>query len=238
MDPVRIGKFIKNLRQKNHLTQKELADQLGVTYQAVSKWENGKNIPDIFLLKKISMIYQVNMDELLNGAEQTKSKERTKFNHKWFLIGGFVFVILIVSCIIMSFHEKDFVFKTITSNCDEFELTGSAAYNHEKTSIYISNVNYCGQENNTIYQKFDCSLYEAYKNTTTKIASCGSSSGEMTLEEFLKDVQINVNNYVASCKMFTSSSLYLEIQATSENEKQTIYKIPIQLEENCNNKSN
>ena len=63
MDPERIGKFIRQLRQENHLTQKQLAEQLGVTYQAVSKWENGKNIPDILMLKKISILYNIDMKE-------------------------------------------------------------------------------------------------------------------------------------------------------------------------------
>ena len=39
MDQEKIGKFIKKIRQENHLTQKEMADKLGVTFQAVSKWE-------------------------------------------------------------------------------------------------------------------------------------------------------------------------------------------------------
>ena len=57
MEQEKIGKFIKKLRKENNLTQKDLADKYGVTYQAVSKWETGKNIPDISLLKEISDIY-------------------------------------------------------------------------------------------------------------------------------------------------------------------------------------
>ena len=53
MDPVRIGNLIKELRIKSNLTQNEFANKYGVTYQAVSKWENGKNIPDISVLKLI-----------------------------------------------------------------------------------------------------------------------------------------------------------------------------------------
>ena len=53
MDQERIGKTIKELRTKNNLSQKEFADKYNVTYQAVSKWENGKNIPDLSILKRI-----------------------------------------------------------------------------------------------------------------------------------------------------------------------------------------
>ena len=59
MDQERIGNFIKKIRVDNNLTQRELADKLGVTYQAVSKWENGKNIPDIQTLKQISKEFNI-----------------------------------------------------------------------------------------------------------------------------------------------------------------------------------
>ena len=54
MDQERIGNLIKEIRKDNNLTQAELGDSLGVTAQAVSKWENSKNIPDIAVLKEIS----------------------------------------------------------------------------------------------------------------------------------------------------------------------------------------
>ena len=49
MNQEKIGEFIKKLRQDNNLTQKDLANKYNVTYQAVSKWERGLNIPDISL---------------------------------------------------------------------------------------------------------------------------------------------------------------------------------------------
>ena len=51
MDQERFGKIIKYIRNKNKLTQKQFADKYNVTYQAVSKWENGKNMPDISIIK-------------------------------------------------------------------------------------------------------------------------------------------------------------------------------------------
>ena len=52
MNSEKIVKFIYDLRKKYNLTQKELADKLNVTAQAVSKWENGRGVPDIELLEK------------------------------------------------------------------------------------------------------------------------------------------------------------------------------------------
>ena len=56
VDQNKIGEFIKKLRTENHLTQKEFADKYGVTYQAVSKWENGKNLPDMSLIKQMKIL--------------------------------------------------------------------------------------------------------------------------------------------------------------------------------------
>ncbi len=75
MNQDKIGNFIKSIRLDNNLTQKEFADKFGVTYQAVSKWENGKNIPDISILKQICDEYNIDINEILNGE---KSKKRKK----------------------------------------------------------------------------------------------------------------------------------------------------------------
>ena len=74
MDPVRIGNLIKELRIKSNLTQNEFANKYGVTYQAVSKWENGKNIPDISVLKLICEDYNSSLDSILDGKVNKNKK--------------------------------------------------------------------------------------------------------------------------------------------------------------------
>ena len=73
MNQEKIGKFILKLRMDNNLSQAKFADKIGVTYQAVSKWENGRGIPDIEMLKKISEVFDVDIDEIING-EKKKQK--------------------------------------------------------------------------------------------------------------------------------------------------------------------
>ena len=63
----KMAAFIATLRKEKGLTQKELADHLGVTDKAVSKWERGFNCPDIALLTDLSGILGVTTNELLNG---------------------------------------------------------------------------------------------------------------------------------------------------------------------------
>lgn len=62
------GAVIKGLRQKNNMTQAQLADRLGVSDKTVSKWETGKGYPDITLLEPIAQAFQVSVAELLSGS--------------------------------------------------------------------------------------------------------------------------------------------------------------------------
>ena len=74
-----IGENIRNFRKKNDLTQEAFADRLGVTYQSVSRWENGATYPDLELLPAIAEALSVTVDELLGmpQAEKEKRAEET-----------------------------------------------------------------------------------------------------------------------------------------------------------------
>ena len=61
-----IGENIRNFRKKNDLTQEALADRLGVTYQSISRWENGTALPDAQNILQISKLFNVTTDYLLN----------------------------------------------------------------------------------------------------------------------------------------------------------------------------
>lgn len=63
---MKIGENIRALRLQKGLTQEQVAQQLGVTYQAVSKWENGTNTPDIALLPEIAALFGVTIDALFH----------------------------------------------------------------------------------------------------------------------------------------------------------------------------
>ena len=69
------GTKISELRRKNKLTQSELGEKLNVTPQAVSKWENNLSQPDIGSLRKMSAIFNISLDELLNDDEQVDTTE-------------------------------------------------------------------------------------------------------------------------------------------------------------------
>ena len=98
MDQKRIGNLIKELRKKNNLTQEKFAEKYGVTYQAVSKWENGKNIPDISLLKQICDDYNININDLLEGknSENTQSKKVNNKKIIYISLGVLLLILIII----------------------------------------------------------------------------------------------------------------------------------------------
>ena len=231
MNQEKIGKFILELRKNNNLTQKEFADKFGVTYQAVSKWENGKNIPDISIIKNICQEFNVNISDILD-VHETKEK---RSNHT-ILVIIFLILLLFVIIFFQLNHSRDynFEFKTIETSCDNFNISGSIAYNDSKSSIYISNVEYCGSVKDVKYQTIECNLYDIENNKEIKVSDCGyKNNSSITLEEYLKKVKFNIDDYQATCKDYKNNRLELEINATSENGIVTTYKIPLELKDNC-----
>ena len=67
MDQLKIGKFIASCRKENNLTQMQLADKLGITDRAVSKWETGKAMPDSSIMLLLCDILGISVNDLLNG---------------------------------------------------------------------------------------------------------------------------------------------------------------------------
>ncbi len=76
MDNLKIGNYIQLLRKKAGLTQKELAERLNISFQAVSKWENGESLPDTGILLELSDILGTSVDKLLLGGAIVANERR------------------------------------------------------------------------------------------------------------------------------------------------------------------
>ena len=68
MDQSTTGKFISELRKEKGITQRELAEALGVSDKAISKWETGRGMPDVTYFKKICDFFDITVNELLAGS--------------------------------------------------------------------------------------------------------------------------------------------------------------------------
>jgi len=76
MDTLKIGRYIQHLRKAAGMTQKELAEKLNISFQAVSKWENGDTLPDTGILLDLCDVLNTTADKLLNGGSLAAVERR------------------------------------------------------------------------------------------------------------------------------------------------------------------
>ena len=119
MDQIKIGKFIKECRTKNNLTQLQLAEKLGITDRAISKWENGRAMPDSAIMLDLCKELKITVNDLLSGEvvsvnnynensekiilEMVKEKEKNdKLLLRFEILMGVVCVIILFSLTIIA----------------------------------------------------------------------------------------------------------------------------------------
>lgn len=142
MNQQQIGKFILESRKKKNITQKELADKIGVTNKAISKWENGRGMPDYSLFQPLCEALDISVTDLLNGKESNsdtgivdylKYKEKQNIRKVLFLI---VLIILIILVAILSIY-----FVNSYKKINVYELNGrSENFYYENGLIIKSNI--------------------------------------------------------------------------------------------------
>ena len=111
MDKVKIGQFIANCRKDKKLTQEQLAEKLNISKNAVSKWERGICLMDMSLLKPLSEILDVSVNDILSGEKipEEKIKEKSEeniiklseFNHYKSVTIGTIFILITITIIII-----------------------------------------------------------------------------------------------------------------------------------------
>ena len=70
MNVTKVAEQITNLRKSKGLTQNELGERIGVSFQAVSKWERGETLPDIAILPDLAKVLETSIDNILLGGEK------------------------------------------------------------------------------------------------------------------------------------------------------------------------
>lgn len=78
MDQIKIGKFISECRKEKGYTQVKLAEKLGITNRAVSKWETGKSLPDASVMIELCELLGINVNELLTGEKVSAENYKRK----------------------------------------------------------------------------------------------------------------------------------------------------------------
>lgn len=145
MDQKRIGRFIAELRTELNLTQTELGERLGVSYKAVSKWENGICLPDASLYTEICNIFGITKDELFAGQrKEIDYKNKTKY-----ILMILCLVSMVVCLFIPNFVSNELIVSSVigiilivvlgyfTSNI--YKLTNISKDNKKLKTIIVGN---------------------------------------------------------------------------------------------------
>lgn len=122
MDSRKIGNLISSLRKEKGLSQQALSDILGVSPKTISKWECAKGLPDISMLKKISEVFDITTDELLEGSiinkkSINKSKDKNISKNKKKLIIGIMPLLIIALVIVVFIIVNHSSGNNTTNNC-------------------------------------------------------------------------------------------------------------------------
>ena len=230
MNQEKIGKFILKLRMDNNLSQAKFANKIGVTYQAVSKWENGRGIPDIEMLKKISEVFDVDIDEIINGE---KKKQKSKYN--LFLLIISVFGIVAITLVVFVFNKDNINVANINSIESNFSVNGVVVSENNSTMIHISDIR-VNKELEKRFYSIESMLYED-NNKNYKIISeyksITNNNETKKLDELLREVKFDIENYSDSCPNISTHNFYIVINALDEEKNTINYKIPLSLENKC-----
>lgn len=224
-----VGKYIKKLRVSNGLSQSALADKLGVTFQAVSKWENGRNLPDMQTLSMISTLFNVDIDSIIGAKRNLKS------NNKPLVI--LVLLMLILSLIILivsskgffaSDSSKMFYVKELNSANTNYVLHGNITQYNNYSTFLVNSLSYTGKQDKTIYKEINCVLYREYANSKSVIKECGSKSN-ISIKDYLKSLKIRVDNYDNICPDYINTKYHIELVITDDESNDIIHLIPIDI---------
>lgn len=235
MEQDNVSYQIKKIRKENKLTQLQLAEMLGVTFQSVSKWENGKNMPDITLLNKISTEFKIDINILLNGEKSNVIAVENKQYIKLFLV---ILTIIIISffCFCLSNltnHENNMKLTQITTSASDFNISGSLVISNNKAIIHVSDIKYTGEKKDIVFKSLTFSLIEDYNNTLSKIDEHTISNNDLSFEKIVENISFVVEDYTSDCDTFNCNNMYIKVYAIDENDKTITFEIPFTSIENC-----
>jgi transcriptional regulator with XRE-family HTH domain len=167
MDYQKIGLLIADLRKEKNLTQKELADKLGITDRAVSKWERGLGCPDVSLLDDLSRILDISILEILKGRRldkdeiinnktiiesMTYSRENFKYKLKKYFNSAAIFLIILISLVLVFYNIKSIYYLNKTYHNNSYDESNTKVFSNVVNNIAIIK-NHQGIYSNDDYKK-------------------------------------------------------------------------------------
>ena len=165
MDQLKIGKFIAECRKRKNLTQMQLAEKLGITDKAISKWERGIAMPDSSIMLLLCDILNISVNELLNGekismennnqkneqilldmAKELERKNKTVWTSMWvIMIVSIIGLLAVISIAALLIPEGVWQLVTIIASCVLFLIPCFYALKLE-VSVGAYKCKNCGHE--------------------------------------------------------------------------------------------
>ena len=176
MDQIKIGSFIANKRKEKGLTQLQLAEKLNITDRAVSKWENGRSLPDSAIMLELCEILGITVNDLLYGEvismenynkemeknllEMIKQKEEAdrRLLSLEIVVGVICVVIMLALCIIAAYVPMDDWLRIVLIVCGIAPLLVATPFmiRIEQTAGYYE-CRKCGHKYIPTYKSVMCS---------------------------------------------------------------------------------
>ena len=221
MDNDKVGRFIAKLRKKKGLTQDELGNMLGISGNSVSKWERGLNMPDISLIYKLSEVFDVALNQLLNGEDalksvvdlqneenegntlkiksddkssiKTKKKSKKRFSFK--IIIFLIIIVLFVIAFAFGFHNKGDSY-AVESSTEGFTVDGKLTIKDNGYVLYVSNISCLFEE--CLTETINTAQYSTFIDNNilfrSGILDYTSKKEKITLDDYLKSIVIEIHD--------------------------------------------
>lgn len=145
-----IGKHLKTLREKNNLTQEQLADKLFVSRSNVSKWERNISLPDAETLLELSKIFNVSVDDILLGNNKNDSSgvlniykqiEKQKKVMLIICVSSIIIILLFLIYYFLSFYNSTKIFLVNGYGNESYFNNGIIIYTKEKEYLSLGKIN-------------------------------------------------------------------------------------------------
>jgi len=262
MNQDKSGKFIAKLRKEKNMTQEQLAEKMGVSINAVSKWERGLSFPDVSLYKKLCEELGINIEELINGEKDkseeakekaiistVKEKEKIKNNSKKILVLFLVFFITIFSILIYYnknlkvnlVSDSDYLYEEIINFIKEKEFSENTDSSNNDFNVFHSYHGFGIEQNNNYKYVYMWIYQQSYYIESEEYGSglAISSGSSMPTKAIFKDNKLqdiiypkDGSEYVSSIKEMFPG--IIEYQVLNFDNEKNINKLFNEVEQKKN----
>lgn len=257
MDQQKIGTFIASLRKESGMTQAELGDKVGVTDRAVSRWENGHNLPDIMVMEKISEVFGITLIELMNGQKTevikecnldklaenaiTYHKSMMRAYFKRLIIGlsiviGVLVIILLTAFCINNFNRCK-VYR-IESTKSDFFVKGKVTQTNKSTTLVLTNFDYNGTKMQQVYAMHYSLLVDGnsiyHGGIDLDEFKIDKNTKILNIDDYFKTLTIYIDEF-KNDEIFDSKDICIEFKYLSVGGEEYYYDVPLKLTKEFSN---